>query len=218
MADQKRGCARAHPLSATRTKSLAALDHVLRGTSRCTCEHPQPRPNSGSSRQSCRLFRNCAPPRACAEGRQFFLFAHEGGEKHDMAAFGSQADAHFSAHCFSRRHLSPHACCAGERTEAREGTVEARLHQAHRHGAARHCLRKRLLRGRRALRHPRAAGQLEGHSRSPHHGRARWRAHARGPAARRHHRLRHEGRRGDGLQHGSQRQRHHGFERSVGTS
>ncbi len=105
---------------------------------------------------------------------------------------------------------------AGFSTEARERTDQARFHQAHRHGAARHCLRKRLLRGRRPLRHPRAAGELEGHSRSPDHRRARRRAHACGPAARRDDRFRHESRCRERVQHGPERQCHHGLERSVG--
>ena len=47
----------------------------------------------------------------------------------------------------------------------REGRADARLHQAHRHGAARGRLRDGLLRGRGALRHARAAGELEGAAR-----------------------------------------------------
>ena len=72
------------------------------------------------------------------------------------------------------------------------------------------------LRGRRSLRHARAAGQLEGAARPRHHRRARRRAHAGRPAARRHHRLRHQGACDHAVLDGPQRQRHHRLERRLG--
>ena len=84
--------------------------------------------------------------------------------------------------------------CSGRAAGAREGRTQVRLHQAHRHGAARHRQGARLLRGRRPLRHARTAGELEGAARPRHQRRAGWCPHARRPAVGRHDRLRHQGR------------------------
>ncbi len=65
-------------------------------------------------------------------------------------------------------------------------------------------------------RHARAAGQLEGAARPRDHRRARRRAHAGGPAARRDDRLRHQGAHHHAVLHGPQRQRHHGLQRGLG--
>ena len=138
--------------------------------------------------------------------------------RHDIQRAGPRtADVNIGIHGLLRcvdAHL--HDSCPGRAAGAREGRAQARLHQAHRHGAARHRLRDRLLRGRGPLRHARAAGELEGAARPRDHRRARRRAHARRPAARRHHRLRHQGRHRHAVLDGPERQRHHRLQRRLG--
>ena len=58
--------------------------------------------------------------------------------------------------CFAAMMLASMLAAAGRAAGAREGRAQVRLHQAHRHGAARHRQGARLLRGRGPLRHARS--------------------------------------------------------------
>ncbi len=105
---------------------------------------------------------------------------------------------------------------ARRRGAAGKGRSQIRLHQADRHGADRDRQGARLLRRRGPLRQGRGAGELEGAARPRHHRRTRRRPYAGRPAARRHHRHRHQGARHHAVLDGPQRQRHHGVQCDLG--